>query len=105
MAHNRWWDPDNVYATANGGDFAFSIDKERGGAVPLTQDFWDTLLADTSKWGLRVYEQDWLYNEFAQKVGALQTDPTLGRTWLLQMGRAAEKHGLSIQYVRRWTTP
>lgn len=98
MAHNRWWDPDNVYARTNGGQYEFSIDNTRGGAVPLEQQFWDDLLANTAKWGLRVYEQDWLFNEFAEKVSGLQQDPNLARRWLLQMGRGAAKHGLSIQY-------
>lgn len=41
--------------------------------------------------------QDWL--DVAQySVSALSTDAQLGRTWLMQMGRAADKYGLSIQY-------
>ena len=48
------------------------------------------------KWGLRVYEQDWLSTQ-TSKTAALQESATLGREWLLQMGRAAEQNGLSIQ--------
>jgi len=28
--------------------------------VPLEQRFWDDLLSSSAKWGLKVYEQDWL---------------------------------------------
>ena len=41
--------------------------------------------------------QDWLNVEF-DNVDALQQDAQLGRQWLLQMGRAADKYGLTIQY-------
>lgn len=74
-----------MYASQNGGEYAFTIDQERGGGIPLEQVFWDDFLSNKAGWGLRVYEQDWLYNTFAEKVGALQQDPTLGRTWLTQV--------------------
>jgi hypothetical protein len=44
-----------------------------------------------------VSHQDWLDDEF-ENVDALLEDPLLGRQWLLQMGRAASKAGLAIQY-------
>jgi hypothetical protein len=37
-----------------------------------------------------------------EKVTALQTNATLARDWLLQMGRGAQKNGLSIQYCMAW---
>ena len=57
VAHNRWWDPGNVYAVENGGRWAFELDLERGGGVPLEQAFWDHFLGQRAGWGLRVYEQ------------------------------------------------
>lgn len=99
QAHNRWWSPYNTYATQNGGQYLFDIDNIKNGSVPLEQKFWDDLLSiPTSNWGLRVYEQDWLYNEFYVYVSDLLKSVSLGRTWLLQMGLAAEKNGLTIQY-------
>ena len=65
----------------------------------MTQDFWDFLLGTAKRdWGLFVYEQDWLLTVFG-KLKALQENVTLGRTWLLQMGQAAQRHGLTIQLV------
>jgi hypothetical protein len=54
-------------------------------------------LSTSRKWGLAVYEQDWLDVEF-DELNALLESPTLGRQWLLQMGQAAEKNGLTVQY-------
>jgi hypothetical protein len=64
----------------------------------MQQQFWDEFLAEKSSWGLRVYEQDWLHNEFEEKVAYMLQDPTLGRRWLTQMAKGAEKNGLTIQY-------
>ena len=102
MAHNRWWSAENVYAEDNGGAYAFVVDRARGGAVPAAEAFWDALFLNASDWGLRVYEQDWLFSE-SMKVGALSSSPTLAREWLLQMGRAAARAGLSIQYCMAYS--
>lgn len=61
---------DTTYATQNGGQWPFYIDapgSPAGGqmAVPLSQDFWNYLMASSvNEWGLTTYEQDWLYNLF-----------------------------------------
>lgn len=44
-----------------------------------------------------MYEQDWL-NVVMEGMFTIQQDPQLGRKWLLQMGRAADKVGLAVQY-------
>jgi hypothetical protein len=38
-----------------------------------------------------------LHNQFLL-MDATITSLTLGRQWLLQMGRAAQKHGIRLQY-------
>lgn len=96
QAHNRYWSIDNHYSTSNGGRYLFLDDYAKNGSVPLEQAFWDDLLGNKESWGLRVYEQDWLFNEFYEYVSPMLEDVSLGRTWLLQMGSAAEKHGLTI---------
>jgi hypothetical protein len=104
QAHNRYWSSDTPYATQNGGQFPFLFDEETGGALPLSQSFWDSLLGySSSSWGLRVYEQDWLFNEYYEYMSEMMSSLTLGRMWLLQMGRAASKFGLSIQYCMPYT--
>ena len=90
------WSNNTDYAVANGGKFRFS-DSTAPMVVPLEQRFWDHLLGNAAKnWGLTVYEQDWLFNEF-EGVPLLTQNATAGRNWLLQMGRAAETAGVTIQ--------
>eukprot|EP01064_Diplonema_japonicum_P018967 TRINITY_DN2766_c0_g1_i1.p1 TRINITY_DN2766_c0_g1~~TRINITY_DN2766_c0_g1_i1.p1 ORF type:complete len:748 (+),score=157.49 TRINITY_DN2766_c0_g1_i1:51-2294(+) len=102
IGHNRYWDHGTSYSIHNGGPFNFSDDGANHYVVPLTQDFWDFLMERSKAWGLTTYEQDWLYNEF-NSVPYLQRSATMARDWLLQMGSAAEKNGLTIQYCMPYT--
>lgn len=95
MAHNRYWASDTVYAEQNGGDYNFIVEKEK--AIPLDDSFWDFLIEQAARWGIVVYEQDWLYNEF-NDLHCVQESATLARQWLMQMGEACKNHGLTIQY-------
>ena len=98
QAHNRYWSAETVYARQNGGGYEFVLEESTGGAAPAEQRFWDDFLGGRAAWGLRVYEQDWLWNEYNQYVPAFLTSVSRGRTWLQQMASGAEKSGLSIQY-------
>jgi hypothetical protein len=98
QAHNRYWGEDAVYAKQNGGEYEFSVDAVKHGSVPTDSNFWSDLLRPTSAWGLRVYEQDWLFNEMYQYVSEMLTTVDRARTWLMQMGTGAEQAGLTIQY-------
>ncbi|XP_046547876.1 uncharacterized protein LOC124257776 [Haliotis rubra] len=95
VAHSMYWSSNTTYATANGGKYEFVIDGPK--ALPLEERFWTDLLADARKWGLFVYEQDYLGTEF-EGINKLLTDIDLGRQWLTQMGNGAAKNGLTIQY-------
>jgi len=104
MAHNRYWSATTPYAKQNGGKWDFLIDNSTSPAgelgklaLPVEQAFWDELLLNARRWGLAVYEQDWLNRE-TEIFPPLTESATLGRKWLTQMGRAAERAGLSIQY-------
>lgn len=97
VAHNRWWSDKTVYAKQNGGKYDFVVETETRKALPTDQSFWDDLLQQSRKWGLIVYEQDWLNYQF-DGMDATVSDVTLGRKWLLQMGKGARKNGLTIQY-------
>lgn len=46
---------------------------------------------------IQVYEQDWLYNEF-EWMNVTLSNATIARTWLMQMGNAAMRNGITIQY-------
>lgn len=73
----------------------FLIDQDQGLALPTEYSFWDFLMDSSKRWGLHTYEQDWLYVQNRQ-IQILQS-ATLGEDWLVQMGKAAEAHGIRIQ--------
>jgi hypothetical protein len=99
QAHNRYWALDNVYSKNQGGKYNFIEDPIKGGAVPVDKDFWTDLLSKPSKeWGLTVYEQDWLWNEFDEYVTQMLESVDLGHQWLTQMAEGARNNGLTIQY-------
>ncbi|XP_046560817.1 uncharacterized protein LOC124269827 [Haliotis rubra] len=95
LAHSMFWSSNTTYAKANGGKYDFLIEGEK--SLPLEEKFWNDLLADARKWGLLVYEQDFLNIEF-ERVHKLWSDIDLGRQWLHQMGNGAAKNGLTLQY-------
>lgn len=94
-AHNRFWSSDNAYRN----NFTWIVDGDM--AFPVDQAFWEWLMGYGKSWGLYVYEQDWMFTEF---IGLKQVlaSTTLAREWLLQMGIAAENHGIVIQYCMLW---
>lgn len=99
QAHNRYWDMDTVYAKANGGPYDFIIDQINHGSVPTDASFWIDLFTNSkSGWGLTVYEQDWLFNEFYQYVSPMLENVYLAKEWLLQMGYGARQNHLNVQY-------
>jgi hypothetical protein len=95
--HNRYWASDNVYAKQNNGSYDFIMDPKGSLALPTSQIFWDDLLQNASEWGMSVYEQDWLHNEF-DGMEVLTQDARMGETWLSQMNEGARKAGATIQY-------
>jgi len=100
MLHNRFWSAENVYAKQNGGQYNFVFDRhednEHGAVVPNDQAFWDDLLANKTRQGAFMYEQDWLDNEF-DWVYSLHSTATLARTWMLQMSAGAVKANQTMQ--------
>eukprot|EP00047_Mylnosiga_fluctuans_P005404 m.240269 g.240269 ORF g.240269 m.240269 type:complete len:744 (+) comp13641_c0_seq1:87-2318(+) len=99
--HNRYWATNNTYAKQNGGKWDFIIDPKM--AIPTDADFWNHLITDKRDTGMLMYEQDWLDVQF-DNTPALQASATLARQWMLQMGAAAARAGVTIQecmsYVR-----
>ena len=94
QGHNRYWAPDNIYAKQNGGDYEFIVETDY--AIPVEQRLWDDLIKNATDWGLVTYEQDWLCTEF-DGMNATRQNATLGRDWLMQMGRGASKSQVAIQ--------
>jgi len=114
VAHNRYWSGETVYAKQNGGDFEFVIEDAQEGwdddgsgdqgswAFPVDPEFWDYLIGSAQEdWGLGVYEQDWLHNEF-ERLDAPLESATAARAWLLEMGAAAGRRDVYVQYCMSW---
>ena len=100
VAHNRFWSSDTDYSMSNGGNFHFIEDPDHL-ALPNDRYFWSALFAETKKtFDLTVYEQDWLYVQ--SSMPSIMEDLFLGRTWLMEMGEAAEDAELTIQYCMPW---
>ena len=51
----RYWSPDNIYATQNGGDYAFIV--EPGFAIPTDEKLWVDLIKNATVNGMVTYEQ------------------------------------------------
>ena len=101
MAHNRYWSSNTDYAKQNGGKFDFVVEGDL--ALPNDPTFWRYLLSmGQADWGLRVYEQDWLYVQYSGMSDILGS-LFLGESWLKEMGLAAQELGLTIQYCMPWT--
>ncbi|KAI0227999.1 hypothetical protein LSAT2_021487 [Lamellibrachia satsuma] len=95
VAHNRYWSHKVIYAKQNGGKFTFLMDGTN--SIPNDQSFWDYLFSSALQWGMVVYEQDFL-NVQSEKILPLYTDLSLGQQWLQQMGEAASRYGIQLQY-------
>ncbi|XP_046547730.1 uncharacterized protein LOC124257657 [Haliotis rubra] len=95
VLQNGFWSNKTSYAQQNGGNFSFLI--SGSSAIPLGGDFWDYLFSKAKDWGLKVYQQDWM-KEQALLINEFHTSLTLGRKWLIDMGLAAQRNGITIQY-------
>ena len=90
------WMRAKATAASKGGWFCAD---DGGYALPAEQKFWDDLLLSSRvKWGLAVYEQDWLYTEFLGLNATLQSSATGAKKWLTQMATAAAHVGVTVQY-------
>ncbi|KAK6165978.1 hypothetical protein SNE40_022777 [Patella caerulea] len=96
VAHNMYWSNLTTYAKQNGGMYNFILDSH-GHALPFEERFWNDLFKDGKTWGLMVYEQDFLNTNF-DSINATVSDVVSGKTWLMEMGNAARKNGLTLQY-------
>ena len=111
VAHNRWFGPDVVYATDNGGEYNFIIENNTVSlpigppgsgvgpyAIPNDTNFWIDFLSDRRQWGLKTYEQDWMDKQI-NRMEATQMSVGLGRDNFRQMNNAAERNFLDIQEI------
>jgi hypothetical protein len=66
-------------------------------AIPTEQRFWDMIMDNCIKWGIEVYEQDWLVTMY-DSVPWLRNGVDHAETWIGQMTGSAASHGLTMQF-------
>jgi len=93
VLHNRWFENDTLYYTELGFPF---IVESNGLALPLTEVPYYYIMYKAKDWGLIVYEQDWLMNQFLE-MNATLTDIYLAENWMLNMNKAAKALSITIQ--------
>eukprot|EP01117_Protostelium_nocturnum_P005067 TRINITY_DN1833_c0_g1_i1.p1 TRINITY_DN1833_c0_g1~~TRINITY_DN1833_c0_g1_i1.p1 ORF type:complete len:782 (+),score=207.18 TRINITY_DN1833_c0_g1_i1:2854-5199(+) len=95
--HNRWWTNDNVYEKK----FPFYNESPKyslpSGSAAQQEEFFFSLFESTKGWGLSVYEQDWLIDQFSN-MNYTRENLHVGQNWLTSMGNAAKRAKLNIQY-------
>ena len=93
VAHNRWYDVNSPYCrryqcvTGEGG---------RNAALPIDPDFWNEIMDNAVKYGVKVYEQDWLDTQL-DMIPWLRSELGHAETWFDTMVKTANSHGLTMQ--------
>ena len=90
-------EPEGAGPTAPGVQDGYDPTNGASMAVPLEGRFWRDLLgAAREEWGLRVYEQDWLWNTFERMNFTLGTFGGAAR-WLRALDEGALATGTAVQ--------
>ena len=89
--HARWFSPKSPYIQK----YKCAIGKSA--VLPMEPRFWEDLMRESAKWGLIMYEQDWLRNTFS-RIPLLQEEVSAAESWLTWMAEAAQRNRISIQY-------
>jgi len=94
VAHNRYCSDQSPYCQKYG--CVYSKGDKREGAYPLEPAFWDEIMNSAKKYGITVYEQDWLYTHM-DMIPWMRSGLHNAESWYDTMAHAAEKRGLTMQ--------
>lgn len=89
--HNRFFANPSAYSA----NFTFVTDGEL--AMPVDKALFLHIMRLAQRWGMVLYEQDWLITVF-QSVDAAQSTIWAGDAWLNAMNDAAVELGVTLQY-------
>ncbi len=96
VMHNRQWS--NVSDYIKHAPFAWYADRDGGAAAPADPEaFFAWFFEQQAGWGLTMYEQDWLCEEY-DHVDALRTNVSLGDAWLAGLASGAARNNLTVQW-------
>lgn len=84
--------PGSVYEQKDGYPFL----SEPNASLPLSQEFWDMLLAQAAGWGVHLFEQDWLASVYELMLRPSQDVHTIAN-FHRSLGKAAERAGVPVQ--------
>lgn len=91
VAHNRWFSDKTIYKNQ------FKFYDENKKSICFEPEFWDMIMSNCKKWNINTYKQDWMNNQ-VKACKILRDNPDSANLWLMNMGNAAKKHGIKIQY-------
>ena len=82
ILHNRYFSPNNDY------EKSYQFINEKDIALPIDQRMFEYIMGKAKRWGMAVYEQDWLITTYSN-LECTQNNLTNAHTWLQAMGNAA----------------
>lgn len=93
IAHNRWYDRNSPYCQRYE---CVSGEGDRNAALPIAPEFWDEIMDHAVRYGVRVYEQDWLATQF-DMIPWLRSGLGHAEAWFDSLVGSAARHGLTMQ--------
>jgi hypothetical protein len=94
VAHNRFVADQSPYCKKY--QCVFSNNDKKQGAYPTDPAFWDEIMDNAKKYGIEVYEQDWLYTHMAM-IPWMRSGLGHAESWYDNMAEAAARRGLTMQ--------
>lgn len=94
VAHNRYVADESPYCLRY--KCVYGNDPTMKGALPIDPKFWDEIMDNATKFGVQVYEQDWLYTHLAI-IPWLRSGLGNAAAWYDAMASAAEQRGITMQ--------
>ena len=94
VAHNRYCADQSPYCERYA--CVFDAGSKKHGAYPTDPKFWDEIMDNAVKYGVKVYEQDWLYTHMAI-IPWMRTGLDHAESWYDAMAGAAAKRSITMQ--------
>ena len=95
VAHNRYVADDSPYCKKYKCVMGAPGDKRKG-AYPIDPAYWDEIMDNAKKYGIEVYEQDWLYTHM-DMIPWMRSGFGNAASWYDNMASAAERRGITMQ--------
>ncbi len=93
VAHNRWYDHNTPYCDKYECVYGKG---DKTPALPVEPEFWDEIMDNAVRYGVAVYEQDWLITQM-NLIPWLRSELGHAELWFESMAGAAHERGLTMQ--------